>query len=88
MDERFWDEGFAGDIKDWAARAIHRDLLHSGFQLYTVGQDVSVEPHRAFASLMGRFHRPRFVDPTTYERQFAQRIVDEIHGAGLEIRPA
>lgn len=88
LDENFWTCGYAGDRYADAARIIWLDLNANGFDIYTYGEDVAIRPYLAFRSLLERFQRPRFVKPDVYERQFAERIVDEIRGAGLEIRPA
>lgn len=88
MDDEWWSKGFAGDPLEIAARRVAERLDADGFEIYTYGEGVTIRPHMAFHSLMGRFQRPRFVKPDVYERQFAERIVDEIHGAGLEIRSA
>lgn len=88
LTDEWWSKGFAGDPLEIAAKHVADRLDADGFEIYTYSEGVTIHPHLAFRSLMGRFQRPRFVNAAVYERQFSERIVDEIHGAGLEIRSA
>lgn len=82
------DGGYCGDQRYDMAKGLLRHLRSNGYDLVTLGEDVTTpdEEQRIFLDLMSRFRRPKYQDHITYHRNFAYRIIDAIYDAGMEIR--
>jgi hypothetical protein len=78
--------GYGGDPYHALAREVRRGLISSGFQIFTVGQDIYVDSSHLWKTIFARYQHPRFYSGD-YDRDFAVRVINEIRNAGLEIRP-
>jgi hypothetical protein len=80
--------GYCGDLHFNQARGLFRHLRENGCEIVLPGPDVVLpgnEPN-ILRPLMERFRRPKYQDHTTYCRGFAERVIDAIYDAGMEIR--
>lgn len=85
---QFYDSGYAGNWHYDFAGGILVHLRNNGYDVMTSGQDVTTPDDlpKILVDLMSRFRRPKYQDHITYHRGFADRVIDAIYDAGMEIR--